>query len=102
MVRQYNEKIVYPPSGAVIALDPDIPSKLQKVFFMTRTSEKDRQWKLDESVMVETGKTVAWKPVLGKHHLMLLNERGMVLDAVAFEVRGADQVDSDDNRQTQP
>ncbi len=101
VVRQYNEKIVYPPSGTVIALDPDIPSELQKVFFMARAGEKDRQWKLNESLMEETGKTVGWQPVKGKHNLMLLDGQGMVLDSVAFEVRGAEQVDSDDNNQAQ-
>jgi penicillin-binding protein 1C len=97
--RPYHEKIVYPPSGTVIALDPDIPSPLQRVFFLARTHEKERLWKLNESLMGDAGKTAAWQPVKGKHQLLLLDHRGTVLDAVNFEVRGAEDAYENQDRE---
>jgi len=38
-IGQFNQRILYPPSGTVIALDPDIPKKLQKVFSISQTNE---------------------------------------------------------------
>lgn len=83
---RYNEKIIYPPAGTVIAFDPDIPETLQKIFFHARTSVS-RRWKIDGSVLSERGATVGWRPEKGKHELVLLEESGRALDAVFFEVR---------------
>jgi hypothetical protein len=33
--------ILYPPSGTVIALNPDIPPELQKIFFLLQTLDKN-------------------------------------------------------------
>ena len=38
-IGQFNQRILYPPSGTVIALDPDIPKELQKVFFISQTGD---------------------------------------------------------------
>jgi penicillin-binding protein 1C len=89
MVKQYNEKIVYPPSGTVIALDPDIPPDLQKVFFISQSAERELRWQLNESTIGETGKTVAWSPKAGKYNLALTDRQGRIIDSVNFEVRGA-------------
>jgi penicillin-binding protein 1C len=89
MVKQYNEKIVYPPSGTVIAIDPDIPPDLQKVFFISQSAERELRWQLNESTIGETGKTVAWSPQKGKYSLVLQDVQGKIIDSVNFEVRGA-------------
>jgi penicillin-binding protein 1C len=101
MVKQYNEKIVYPPSGTVIALDPDIPPDLQKVFFISQTGGKELCWRLNDAPIGEPGKTVAWSPKSGKYNLALTDKQGKIIDSVNFEVRGVDQAYSDDNNQTQ-
>ena len=101
MVKQYNEKIVYPPSGTVIALDPDIPPDLQKVFFISQTEGKELHWRLNDSAMGDTGKTVAWSPKRGKYNLALTDRQGRVIDCVNFEVRGANQDDPDNSNQMQ-
>jgi penicillin-binding protein 1C len=101
MVKQYNEKIVYPPSGTVIALDPDIPPDLQKVFFISQTGGKELCWRLNDTAIGEPGKTVAWSPKSGKYNLALTDKQGKIIDSVNFEVRGVDQAYSDDNNQAQ-
>jgi len=101
MVKQYNERIVYPPSGTVIALDPDIPTDLQKVFFISRTEGKELRWRLNDSAIGETGKFVAWSPKRGKHNLTLTDNHGRIIDSVNFEVRGEQQNEPIDNDQAQ-
>lgn len=88
VVKQYNEKIIYPPAGTVIALDPDIPAHLQKVFLISESEEKELRWSLDGSAIAQTGKTVAWTPQKGNHQLELMDINGRIIDSVNFEVRG--------------
>jgi penicillin-binding protein 1C len=85
---QFNPRILYPPSGTVLALDPDIPAELQKVFFVSQVHEDDCQWLLNGSTLKMTGKTVGWIPKAGKYHLAIADKDEKVLDYVYFEVRG--------------
>jgi len=85
---QFNQRIVYPPTGAVIALDPDIPIELQRVFFISQTVEEGLQWKLNGSVLDRVGKKVAWAPAPGKYHLAIADRDEKIVDSVYFEVRG--------------
>lgn len=101
MIKQYNERIVYPPSGTVIALDPDIPPDLQKVFFISRTEGNELRWRLNDAAIGETGKTIAWSPKRGKYSLALTDSQGTIIDSVNFEVRGAQPNEPTDNDQTQ-
>jgi penicillin-binding protein 1C len=87
-VGQFNRRIVYPPSGTVIALDPDIPLELQKIFFVSQTGEGSLQWILNEETMDRGGKTVSWSPKAGTYALALADHEGHILDSVYFEVRG--------------
>ena len=80
-------KIVYPPKNVVIALDPDIPSGQQKVFFeATAASGKQVAWLLD-NVEVCKGDFCGWNPRAGAHTLKLVDEGHAVLDQVSFTVR---------------
>ena len=101
MVKQYNEKIVYPPSGTLIALDPDIPPDLQKVFFISQSAQRELLWRLNDSAFGDTSKPVAWSPKRGKYNLALTDKQGRIIDSVNFEVRGADLADPDDGNQAQ-
>ncbi len=85
---QFNPRILYPPSGTVMAVDPDIPSELQKVFFVSQVHEDDFQWVLNGSVLQRTGRTIPWAPKAGKYHLAIADKDEKVLDYVYFEVRG--------------
>ncbi len=84
---QFNPKIVYPPAGTVIALDPDIPGEAQKVFFVSQT-DGGLQWVLNGEVMNEVGKAISWTPRAGKYSLAIAEKGGDIVDSVHFEVRG--------------
>ncbi len=85
---QFNPRILYPPSGTVMAIDPDIPTELQRVFFVSQVHEDDFQWVLNGSALEMTGKTVPWIPKAGKYHLAIADKDEKILDYVYFEVRG--------------
>jgi penicillin-binding protein 1C len=85
---QFNPRIIYPPSGTVIAIDPDIPPELQKVFFVCQVHEDDFQWVLNGSAWERTDRTIPWIPKAGKYHLALADKDEKILDYVYFEVRG--------------
>jgi penicillin-binding protein 1C len=85
---QLNQRIIYPPSGAVIALDPDIPQELQKVFFVSQTNEDNLKWKLNDEALEKRGRTIPWVPRTGKFILALADNEEKILDFVYFEVRG--------------
>jgi len=84
----FHPRIVYPPSGTVIALDPDIPLELQKIFFISQASENEFRWVLDGSPMEAVGKTIPWTPKAGKYFLALADGDEKILDYVYFDVRG--------------
>ncbi len=85
---QLNQRILYPPSGAAIALDPDIPQELQRVIFISQTNEDNLKWKLDGKTLEGKGKTISWVPRTGKYLLALADTEEKILDFVYFEVRG--------------
>jgi len=85
---QFNPRILYPPSGTVLAVDPDIPPELQKVFFVSQIHEDDFQWVLNGSTLQMKGRTIPWTPKTGKYHLAIADKDEKVLDYVYFEVRG--------------
>jgi penicillin-binding protein 1C len=87
-IAQSNHRIVYPPSGMVIALDPDIPTDLQKIFFIAQTSGNDFRWVLNNEPIEAVGKRIPWTPKAGKYSLAIADGDEKILDYVYFEVRG--------------
>jgi len=87
-IGQFNPRIIYPPSGTVIALDPDIPLELQKIFFISQSNENDFRWILNGLPMEMLGKTIPWTPKAGKYLLAIADGKGKVLDFICFEVKG--------------
>jgi penicillin-binding protein 1C len=81
-------RIVYPPAGTVIALDPDIPPELQKVFFVAQPLKKGSCWNLNGRLVATSARTAPWTPRAGKYFLALVDHENGVLDSVHFEVRG--------------
>jgi len=86
---EFNPRILYPPSGTVLAVDPDIPPELQKVFFVSQVHEDHCQWLLNGATLKMTGRTIPWIPKAGKYHLAIADKDEKVLDYVYFEVRGS-------------
>jgi penicillin-binding protein 1C len=87
-IGQVNQRILYPPSGAVIALDPDIPPEMQKVFFISQVNEDRLQWMLNEKKIEKDGRAISWTPNTGTYLLSLVDDEDRIMDSVHFEVRG--------------
>ncbi|MEG3059634.1 MAG: penicillin-binding protein 1C [Comamonas sp.] len=84
-------RIARPAPGTIIALDPDIPPDRQRLQFAARLAAGDARalrWWLDGKE-VARGAHWAWLPWPGRHRMELRDAKGVVLDSVAFEVRGA-------------
>jgi penicillin-binding protein 1C len=87
-IGQFNQRIIYPPSGTVISLDPDIPPELQKVFFISQSERNNLRWLLNDHTINETGRHFPWSPRAGTYVLTLVDENDRIIDSVDFEVRG--------------
>jgi penicillin-binding protein 1C len=83
-----NFKIVYPASGTIIALDPDIPEDQQKLFFEADPKDSSLRWRLDGEDIGTAGSVLLWGPQSGKHVLELVDTTTQAFDSVSFEVRG--------------
>jgi penicillin-binding protein 1C len=94
-IGQFNQRILYPPSGTMIALDPDIPKELQKVFFISQANETGVRWKLNGTPMAMVGKAIPWTPSAGKYLLAIVDQEDRIIDSIHFEVRGEDRVNQD-------
>jgi len=80
--------ISYPGKGTLIAIDPDIPDRHQRVEFVASSQLHDLHWELDGNPLKADEGQVLWQPVAGHHQLLLLDAVGQELDRVGFEVRG--------------
>ena len=78
--------IVYPASDSILALDPDIPPHLQRVFFRAQAGQGLR-WVLDGKELGPAAESVSWRPVPGSHALALVNASGRRVAQVQFQVR---------------
>jgi penicillin-binding protein 1C len=79
-------RITAPSDGTVIALDPDIPPRHQRVRF--EAEGRGLQWRIDGRLFAR-GSSAQWLPWPGRHVVELVDARGQVLDRVRLEVRGA-------------
>ncbi|RJR25919.1 MAG: penicillin-binding protein 1C [Desulfobacteraceae bacterium] len=83
------QRIEYPVNRSIIALDPDIPSDKQRIFFAARIADKEDRWVLNGTEIHRANESSGWKPIRGKHLLRIVNKEGVVLDQIFFEVRGS-------------
>ncbi|TFW33196.1 penicillin-binding protein 1C [Massilia horti] len=81
-------KILYPVGGSIIAIDPDIPDALQRVMLQAQAGQGMR-WRLDGAALAAADEQFAWRPSPGEHELELVDAEGLRIDAVRFQVRGA-------------
>lgn len=82
-------RIAYPVAGTVIALDPDIPLRRQRVVFAARDGSAALRWQLDGTRLPVEGSVAPWQPTPGRHRIVLQDHDGRELDVVEFEVRGS-------------
>lgn len=80
-------RISYPPQGALFLLDPDIPEENQRILFMATGGAAEVSWTLDGRSVAAGPAPVPWKPVKGRHELVLADGSGRERDRVRFEVR---------------
>jgi penicillin-binding protein 1C len=88
---QRQPKILYPADSSLIALDPDIPERLQRVRFLAQGGHAP-MWMLDGEEVGQAVVDAGWAPVPGKHELKLMGQDGRTLASARFEVRGGAQV----------
>lgn len=81
-----NAKITSPTSGTIIALDPDIPPNRQRVSF--EAQGQGVAWLIDGKPFVK-GASAKWLPWPGRHVVQLVDAKGVKLDEIRLEVRGA-------------
>lgn len=75
-----------PTHGTIIAIDPDIPPKHQRL--LLRADQPHVRWQINGKP-AGAGSTAYWMPWPGKHQITLHNLSGKTLDTIQIEVRGA-------------
>jgi penicillin-binding protein 1C len=80
-------RITAPTSGSIIALDPDIPPNRQRLTFAAQGS-RQMHWLMDGKEFAR-GPNAQWLPWPGRHTVQLVDVKGVVLDEIKLEVRGA-------------
>jgi penicillin-binding protein 1C len=81
-----NARITSPVSGTIIALDPDIPPNRQRVSIEAEGA--NLAWFIDGKPFAK-GATAKWLPWPGRHVVQLVDAKGVKLDEIRLEVRGA-------------
>lgn len=81
-------RITYPPSGAIMATDPDIPAQLQEVLFLSEGFQDGISWWLNGEPLSSTARSLPWALREGNHLLALVDREGKTLDQVSFQVKG--------------
>jgi penicillin-binding protein 1C len=78
--------ILSPTAGSIVALDPDIPPRHQRLTLQARGPAV--RWQVDGK-LIAAGNRAQWMPWPGRHVVQLTDARGQLLDEVRIEVRGA-------------
>jgi penicillin-binding protein 1C len=81
-------QILYPVTGVIIALDPDMPQTSQKVFFQAHTGGELLHFWLNDRDLGPALHDYAWQPRRGRYHLVLKTASGQTRADSYFEVRG--------------
>ena len=79
-------RITAPASGTIIALDPDIPPRHQRLSFSAEG--RGLRWLMDGKEFAR-GNEAQWLPWPGRHVVQLQGADGKVADEIRLEVRGA-------------
>jgi penicillin-binding protein 1C len=81
--------ITAPVDRTIIALDPDIPPRSQRLTLKAAPGVPDHwSWRLNNK-RLGPAKTTLWPMWPGRHHLALIDQQGKTRAEVKFEVRGA-------------
>jgi penicillin-binding protein 1C len=94
-------RIISPVENSIIAIDPDIPSNLQRLSLEASHARSGARWILDGRELGPAASPCMWEPRPGPHTLSLIDAAGHLDQRVDFSVRGAastEMVDSEDAR----
>ncbi|MBN1571381.1 MAG: penicillin-binding protein 1C [Acidobacteria bacterium] len=80
-------RISSPADGMVIAIDPDIPVRLQRVPFSAKGASPSMVLKLNGKEIGSAGRSQLWEPQAGTYWLSVEEADGSVLDQILFTVR---------------
>jgi penicillin-binding protein 1C len=80
-------KILYPPNGLIVAVDPDIPPSKQRLLLRSNIQEQDIYWFLNGAKIGSATKDIPWSPKIGKYKLSIGRDKNHPIDIVKFEVR---------------
>ncbi|MDD2768248.1 MAG: penicillin-binding protein 1C [Methylococcus sp.] len=81
-------RIESPADGMIVALDPDIPSRNQKLVIRAKPARPGTEFVLDDRPLGEATGIVKWQPVPGNHILKLRDKNGRIWDSIKFQIRG--------------
>ncbi|MGH8583043.1 MAG: penicillin-binding protein 1C [Gammaproteobacteria bacterium] len=82
-------RIVAPPDGLTVALDPDIPPARQWLVLQAEGSLQGARLRLDNEVPLDAAQPHRWQPRAGRHTLRLEGPDGAIHDQAQFVVRAA-------------
>jgi penicillin-binding protein 1C len=82
-------RIVSPPDGVTVALDPDIPTLNQALIMAAKPTAPELTLHLDGRLLGPVSDHHKWLPTPGRHRLQLIGADGHVLDSVEFSVKAA-------------
>jgi penicillin-binding protein 1C len=94
----FNPQILSPASGAIIALDPDIPAHAQRVVFEASRGARSSHWILDGRVLAPVRGELLWTPSVGAHTLSIARDSVNAVQTVQFVVRGSNLPLADNDR----
>lgn len=77
-----------PANGMIIAIDPDIPARHQRVLIAVRGARPGMRLLLNDTTLGSAMGGRLWQPRPGIYHLTLESASGQRLDRVLFRVRG--------------
>jgi penicillin-binding protein 1C len=80
-------RISSPANGMVIAIDPDIPSRMQRVPLAARGADDRMVLRLNGQLIGAASDSVMWAPERGTYVLALEDASGHTLDSARFIVR---------------
>jgi penicillin-binding protein 1C len=93
-----NPQILSPASGAIIALDPDIPARAQRVVFEASRGARNSDWILDGRAIAPVRGELLWTPSPGAHTLSIARDSGNAVQTIQFVVRGSNIPLADNDR----
>jgi penicillin-binding protein 1C len=80
-------RIVSPANGMIIALDPDIPARSQRIPLTAQGARPGMRIRLNGTVLGSAVEKILWAPAAGAQRLTLEDGEGRAVDRILFTVR---------------